>query len=168
MQTSILQANSIVRRLIGHQCWHVSYVEELSQAIGLSFGGKKPRKRPLLRASSDSDFGRWEGEFTLTLWCSWRVRRPPDSIVVSSSESTPDRVHQQLSVLIGASVSDARIGDTHWDLQLTFASGVVLEAFCSLDETTDPTMQCDISMRYDNRRLALGPGGSFSDREWAF
>jgi hypothetical protein len=148
-------------RCIGLECWHVSFVEELCAAIGLSIGEKIPRKRPLRNGTSE--FSQFEPEFKLMIWCPWRIRIN-EEIVLSSEVATNERVNAVLPTLASRKVVECQLKNSCWDIRLTFDGGTVLDTFCVLNSTIDPNKQCDISIKHGGRRLALGPGTRISDK----
>ena len=157
----------LLRRLVGLRCWHVTYAEELCRGIGLSFGEKRQRRRPLLKSTPESVFGNYEGEFTLTIWCPWRVRCEAD-ILMSAYGSTPDHIHHHEHQLTVECVQQVDlINEDTWDLALRFGNGLILESMSSLDRTHDNHFACDMSLRYDDRRLSMGPGTIYSDDLWS-
>ena len=151
----------IVRRLVGLNCWHVSFVEELSPAIGLSLGEKCERASPLLSSRAGSEFGRFEGEMNLFVSCPWRLRNA--SLILCSSVSESDQVHSTIAQLFNAHVKEVTLSNFTWDMCIVFSTGVVLESFCAGDVTVEPRMRSDLSIRYGTRRLALGPGANARD-----
>ncbi|MGD9721176.1 MAG: hypothetical protein AB7O59_03865 [Pirellulales bacterium] len=148
-----------IERVVGLRSWHVAFVEELCTAIGLWLGEKRPRQRPLLRAS-ESESARYEPEMKLTIWCPWRVRFA-DEIVFSAEGSEPETVRSEAGRLMESRMVSVKIGSVGWDLSLRFETGLILETFSSLDQATNPWMRSDISLVFDGRRLALGPGATF-------
>jgi len=70
-----------LRRLEGQVCWNISAGGAAGSSFSMALGDRFPRKRELQNPQASEEYRHFEGEYTLLVWCSWRLDGPDDSLV---------------------------------------------------------------------------------------
>lgn len=118
--------NEIRAALLGRRCWNVACGGCVGASFQLALGGKVRRERLLRNPTVSEEYRRFEGEFGLMVWCTWRLENGKGPMTSWEDES-PQR-DEALRGLVGKTVSRVRV-QPGWDLQVVFSGGAKLSVF---------------------------------------
>ncbi len=81
--------------------------------------------------SAESEYRRCNGEFTLMVWCNWRIETADTQMVCGSQDSVEEGkpIQTALQQMMGDTIADISL-TSFLDLLLVFDSGTRLRLFC--------------------------------------
>ncbi len=118
--------NEVRAALLGRRCWNVACGGASGSTFQLALGRKIPRRIALRNPKASDEYRRFEGEFGLMVWCSWRLEGPAGPITSSEDESSG--LVDGLRRLVGRTVVRT-VASEGWNLQLAFSGGLLLSVF---------------------------------------
>ena len=147
--------DELILPLKGIKCWYVSCGGAAGSTFQLAFGEKVARSVPLKNPAHDETYRRYQGEFSLLVWCSWRL----DSLEapVTSSDDNEKLVAAGLSQLVGATIESIDVVAPAWDLNVEFSNALVLHVFCD-HVPGDPSFDGNWDLFIRDVTVAVGPG----------
>ena len=107
--------------------------------VGLGFGEKLRRIKPLKNATLSEIDRNYASELELTVYCAWRLRNSME-VLCGWRDAGDDRTWAVVRSLVGRAVESATVQAGALDLAVLFAGGFTLDIFCDLtanDESED-------------------------------
>ncbi len=115
------RVNDLLQSIVGQECWGVHLAAASPQLLfGVSGGGTKVQGK--------------ESEFSLLIWCAWRLREGAN-IKVSSDTDFEGQLHTILEQLESQKVVEVELTEPTNDLRVVFDNNWCLEAFATFDST---------------------------------
>lgn len=123
----------------GLKCWSVVAGIGSGSRVGLDFGGKIKRRRPLKNQMISEEARLYKGEFSLFLEdCTWRLESQERVMCSSKSENAEGgEMLSELRSLIGLTVNEFQVFPLSHDLILEFDRKLLLRAFCDCVDEED-------------------------------
>jgi len=149
---------SAIRQALGAACWYVSVGGSSLPSFSLALGKQMPRETPLKNRAHSGEFRRCEGEFTLLVWCAWRL--DSDDSPIASSDDNESTITTSLRLLNGESLQDVSVQAPAWDCVLAFSSGLTLRIFCDHTEK-QPSFDGNWEWTSPGVRISTGPGKKY-------
>jgi hypothetical protein len=141
-------------KLLNKKCW--AFHNSVETTISFNFGKKIKRSRPLKTKLRPLIERRYDGEFHLLIFCSWRIESK-SKILISSREENGGYYKQggptlkALKSLIGSKVTAVEISNPGFDFALTFENDLTFRVFC--DTTGKPRNHNDNYVYYTQELL---------------
>jgi hypothetical protein len=125
-------ARRTARKLIGQPCWDVGCGGSVGSSFNLALGKKIRRKRELTKLEKrlPKIHQRYEQEFSLLVWCTWRLSRKDILLVTSDDCDSNRRWCRLLKQLIDLRITDISVVNQFCDLKILFSNGYQLDIFC--------------------------------------
>lgn len=126
--------NEVVDDLVGRKCWSV--VAGVGSILSLGFGKKILRAKPLANTQLKDDVRKYDAEFKMMIYCSWRLS-DPGGVLCGWRDSNDNNqvVLDCLSSLEGMNVMAVKLDSLTLDLSILFEKNISLSIFC--DQTSD-------------------------------
>jgi hypothetical protein len=115
-----------LRQIMEKPCWYVSFGENVGHSFQLALGKKVRRSVPIRADSHSREYCEFEGEYSLLVWCDWRLEREMKS--VGSSRQTLEERARALTNLVGLRTARGELA-LLGDLVLYFENGFCLRMF---------------------------------------
>jgi len=130
-----------VKALVEKTCWGVTAGEGTGSVIGVDFGKKINRKRPLSNIHLSEEQRNFQGEYDLFVECSWRIDSQ-ESVVCGSKDANESygTMVSGLNRIVGQRIVAVNANLPAYDLELRFDNDLILKIFC--DETNE-SEDCD-------------------------
>jgi len=141
--------------LVGMRCWHLGAGKGTGSSFHLAFGKKLPRQVPLKMAPEGDEYGEFEGEASILVWCTWRLDSPTSP--VTSSDESPDVLARALKVLVGQEILEVVALPPAGDLCISFSKDLALRVFCD-HIPGDPSFDGNWQIRVRDTVAGAGPG----------
>lgn len=152
--TTPSDVRELLDKLLGQTVWFVNAGGGAGSSFSLSLGRRILREAPLRNPSVTDEFRKNGGEFTLYIWCTWRLELAD---ALASSDQGCNDAQRQLQILIGKSVERVEVTGRCFDLQLVIG-GVRLSVFCD-HVPPEPSFGSNWELVVDNlATLVAGPG----------
>jgi ribonuclease inhibitor len=153
-----------LEQLVGMSCWGIVAGAGTGSHLGIHFGGKIMRARPLDNPALDETVRAFQGELNMMVWCAWRLDHR-DQMIGSwkQSNAVEGPMLAALRSLIGASVSAVSVHSPVHDLDLEFDHGVSLRLFC--DQIGPQEGDNYVLYAADKSVAACGPAGAIETVE---
>ncbi len=131
MQQRVMQpVSEVVLGMVGKKCWSAAAGLNGDYPFVIDFGEKVRRRLRLANPGLNFLQRTYEGEFSLTVVCPWRLDGPKEVIVSCYSGREPrDLVSEALRYLEGQEVVEVRCEAPGYDLHIYFDQGLVLRCF---------------------------------------
>lgn len=116
--------------LLNKRCWGVVVGAPSAQIVHMHFGEKVERDKPIKNPTLPPDLRSHYGEFTLAIYCHWRLQENSRPIT-GSCESNEDEgiLVKSIKGLVGESVSQVELIDECGDIAIHFGTKT-LKVFC--------------------------------------
>jgi hypothetical protein len=147
--------------LRGVQCWYVNAGGAAASSFSLSFGNRILRGSPLKNPTATNEFRAFEGEFSLYVWCSWRLETADQAVASSDQDNELSTI--ELEKLAGLTVTALDIDQRTTDLVLTFGD-LVLRVF-SDHLPVSPSYPANWEFYARGSVLRAGPGFAWSEEQ---
>lgn len=118
-------------RLVGQECKTVTGGAGSGSVIGLGFGDRLRRLKPLRNPMLSEADRKYASEFELTVYCAWRLRSQSD-VLCGWRDAGDDRAWVLLRSLIGRKVESATVQAKSQDLCVSFQGSLFLDVFCDI------------------------------------
>ena len=148
------KASILLRTTYGAKCWHVPTGNLTFPAFSLHLGKRVPRKNPLI-SNTDQEFQKHHGEFSIYVWCSWRISHSDH--VLASSDDNSRYISSALRTLKGRSLLSSRIFSPAWDLRLVFENNITIDVFCDMTSKS-PSYPRNWNINIHSDSIWAGPG----------
>jgi hypothetical protein len=152
---SFEEVAQFLKPLVGMTCWHVGAGEGTGSSFHLALGEKVPRRVPLRNASQSDEYGEYQGEASILVWCTWRLDSPLAPI--TSSDEADKAIARALDILIGHKILEVTVSRPASDLRIDFSDNLQLQVFCD-HVPGDPSFDGNWQLRVRETILAAGPG----------
>jgi len=128
-----------LQKLVDKECWMMSAGEGTGSRVGLDFGRKIPRKRPLPGIHLSEEKRNFIGEYWLFISdCAWRIDSETGPVCSWCDGNANDGpMVQTLRRLIGSRITSVSISPCALDLSIIFNNLLQLKLFC--DQVNIPT-----------------------------
>lgn len=152
---SIDEIRKHLNLVVGMKVWHVGASESTGSSFHLALGNKLLRSVPLRKAREDDEYGEFEGEASILVWCTWRLDGPTSPI--ASSDESPEVLARALEILIGQEILEVVALPPAGDLCICFSNDLTLRVFCD-HIPGDPSFDGNWQVRVRRAVVAAGPG----------
>jgi hypothetical protein len=152
--TNDVRVRALLNTLLGREVWFVNSGGAAGSSFSLSLGERVPRDTPLQNRSVSADFQKNAGQFSLYVWCTWRLQLG-DSI--ASSDQDEKEAKPLLETLVGKKVASVEVAGRCFDLRLLIGDAQ-LDVFC---DHVPPQPSYDSNWELvvrDTATLVVGPG----------
>jgi hypothetical protein len=102
-----------------------------------------------------TEFGKFRGEASLLVWCTWRLDGKNGPL--ASSDEEPPVGAKKLRILKGKILRGVELFFPGWDLSVDFSQGLVLRVFCD-HVPGNPSYHLNWQLRIRDQRVFAGPG----------
>jgi hypothetical protein len=148
---SVEEFTRILNSLVGKPLWAATVTRDVQSHLSLHLGckirrkdrsegpsgGKEPEAKPPVRISAEgirsvtSDQEQYGGEWTLVVWCNWRIEADETRIACGSQDSAEEGMPMQSTIreMMGDVIKDVSL-NSFLDLLIVFSSGKRLRLFC--------------------------------------
>ena len=143
--------------LKGKKCWGIVAGEGTGSIVGLDFGEKVLRLRPVDNPHLTDDERRFEAEMSVLVSCSWRL---DSKLRVLTSSTAPNTNHgpmvKALELLRHRAIESMELSRPGYDLELWFRGGLRFRVFC---DQVDIDGGNNYSFFVKDRVFTVGPKG---------
>lgn len=128
-----MNLSKYIENFCGKECWSVIAGDGTGSVVHLGFGEKIPRDKPLKNNKLSSDQKNYKAEFSLMVFCAWRVIKKQKIICGwrDSNEVGGDML-RGLDLLKDRKLISFNLSDIGYDLDMLFEGGVRLQLFSDL------------------------------------
>lgn len=145
--------NNYLDLLRGKSCW--SIIAGVGSILELGFGDKKKRKQPLKNATLTDEQGHFAPEFSLLIYCAWRLSRY-ETIMCGWRDSDEFNTNTKIGfdLLKNKKVTDVKLVGDFFDLNIYFEDGIVMQLFC--DQTNNYDSDENYTLFTDSGNCTVG------------
>jgi hypothetical protein len=118
-------------RLVGQECTTVTGGAGSGSVIGLGFGDRLRRIKPLRNPTLTEADRKYASEFELTIYCGWRLR-DQSAVLCGWREAGDDRIWALLRTMRGRRVESVTVQARSQDLCVSFEGALSLDVFCDI------------------------------------
>lgn len=134
-----MSIQAFAKKLIGKECTTIIGGAGSGSVIGLGFGERlrrtKPLKNPMLREADRN----YASELELTVYCAWRLGSGSE-VLCGWRDAGEDRTWSLLRSLVGRTVESTTVEPGTHDVAVRFDGAFALDIFCDItanDESED-------------------------------
>ena len=121
-----------ISAMAGEECWGVACGEGTGSVIALHIGARTIRAKPLRNPHASYLIRRYDGAYSLLLWCSWRIDSDLDVVAGSHMVNTNDGpMVVGSNAICGQRITSATCSGPAFDLRLEFENRHTLVVHCS-------------------------------------
>ena len=134
-----MSIQEFAKKLVGKKCTTVTGGLGSGSVVGLGFGEKLRRTKPLKNAKLSEIERNYASELELTIYCAWRLRSSTE-VLCGWRDAGDDRTWTLLRNVVGRPVESATVQSGALDLAVLFVGGFALDIFCDItanDESED-------------------------------
>jgi len=130
------QLKTSMSQLINKECWGIIAGEGTGSFVNLEIGEKIRRNKELENPALETDVRQFEGQYSLSLECAWRLDSTEAVICGSSDDNSKGgKMLSGLKLLTGLRISRVNLSKPGLDLEIEFSKGLTLKVFC--DQTNE-------------------------------
>jgi hypothetical protein len=120
-----------LHHLIGKSIWATLAGGCAGTVVSIYFGAKLLRNRMCDNPMLSEEERRYEGEYTLMLYCPWRIVHGKDQIICGSGDADAEGmlITDNLDFVHDSPVEDVEV-NSYLDLTISFRNGAQIHAFC--------------------------------------
>jgi hypothetical protein len=120
------------------KCWSIVAGKGAGSVINIGFGGKIKRDKPLSNPALGEQDKLFEAEFSLLVYCAWRLSNDVSIICSWRDDNSPNGpMLKGLSILQNKKVVGVSLDMDMLDLTLIFEDGLRLDIFCDQTNTDE-------------------------------
>lgn len=134
-----MSIEAFAKKLVGKECATVTGGAGPGSVVGLGFGERLRRTKPLKNPMLSETDRNYASELELTVYCAWRLRNGTE-VLCGWRDAADARTWSLLRSLVGHSVESAMVESSTHDLVVHFDGALVLDVFCDVtanDESED-------------------------------
>jgi hypothetical protein len=125
-----------INQLIDKECWGIVAGEGTGSFVNLEIGEKIRRNKEIENPALETDVRQFEGQYSLSLECAWRLDSTEAVICGASDDNSKDgKMLDGLRLLIGRRISRINLSKPGLDLDIEFSKDLTLKVFC--DQTNE-------------------------------